>query len=343
LADLLLDSLCQEKELKNDIMEKEYPLVSVIIPVYNAYNSIAKTLQSVINQTYTNLEIVVVNDGSTDDSLDIIRKYAAEDPRIIVFNKQNEGLVQARKSGIDIATGKYIQYLDSDDIMHEDAITRLVNKAEETQADMVVAPFMFCYDGESYKSTFFDFVELSGVEFLKNILLKKAYWCVWSKFHLRSLYQNEIERPDISFGEDVVLSTQLLLYLQKVVSVDYIIIDYNFTNTSMSHPATFDDKKYGDFVNYTIWIENYIDKKGLREEMEEALAHFHLENAFRRIYWKRFADIRKDMKRLVNEIESYPCLINNLSKRERKIVNAYRVSGFWGDLKLRYYNMRHKL
>ena len=84
-------------------------------------------------------------------------------------------------------------------------------------------------------------------------------------------------------------------------------------------------------------------KKGLREEMKEALAHFHLENAFRRIYWKRFADIRKEMKRLVNEMESYPCLINNLSKRERKILNAYRVSGFWGDLKLRYYNMRHKL
>ena len=171
MVDLLLDSLCQEKELKNDMMEKESPLVSVIIPVYNAHNSIAKTLQSVINQTYTNLEIVVVNDGSTDESLDIIKTYAVEDPRIVVFDKQNEGLVQARKSGIDIATGKYIQYLDSDDIMHEDAITRLVNKAEETQADMVVAPFMFCYDGESHKSTFFNFVELSGVEFLKNILL----------------------------------------------------------------------------------------------------------------------------------------------------------------------------
>ena len=129
MVDLLLDSLCQEKELKNDMMEKESPLVSVIIPVYNAHNSIAKTLQSVINQTYTNLEIVVVNDGSTDESLDIIKTYAVEDPRIVVFDKQNEGLVQARKSGIDIATGKYIQYLDSDDIMHEDAITRLVNKA----------------------------------------------------------------------------------------------------------------------------------------------------------------------------------------------------------------------
>lgn len=139
MVDLLLDSLCQEKELKNDMMEKESPLVSVIIPVYNAHNSIAKTLQSVINQTYTNLEIVVVNDGSTDESLDIIKTYAVEDPRIVVFDKQNEGLVQARKSGIDIATGKYIQYLDSDDIMHEDAITRLVNKAEETQADMAVA------------------------------------------------------------------------------------------------------------------------------------------------------------------------------------------------------------
>ena len=82
MVDLLLDSLCQEKELKNDMMEKESPLVSVIIPVYNAHNSIAKTLQSVINQTYTNLEIVVVNDGSTDESLDIIKTYAVEDPRI---------------------------------------------------------------------------------------------------------------------------------------------------------------------------------------------------------------------------------------------------------------------
>ena len=111
-------------------------------------------MQSVINQTYTNLEIVVVNDGSTDESLDIIKTYAVEDPRIVVFDKQNEGLVQARKSGIDIATGKYIQYLDSDDIMHEDAITRLVNKAEETQADMVVAPLCFAMMESLIKSTF---------------------------------------------------------------------------------------------------------------------------------------------------------------------------------------------
>lgn len=324
-------------------MENTYPLVSVIIPVYNAQGTIDKALQSVINQTYHCLQIIVVNDGSTDDSLNIIKKYLAKDSRIVLIDKQNEGLVQARKSAIDIAEGKYIQYLDSDDMLYIDAITILVDKAEKTQADIVAAPFMFCCDGESHRSVSFEFDELSGVDFLKNILLKKAYWSVWSKFHLRSLYQHEIERPNISLGEDVVLSTQLLLYSEKIVSIDYVIINYNFTDASMSHPVNFDDNKFRDFLNYTMWIENYISKKGLKEEMKEAIAYFHLENVFRRIYWKRFAGIKNEMKRVVEDLKSYPCLLDHLSKRERKIVNAYRILGSWGYLRLRYYDMCHKL
>lgn len=192
-------------------LERCQPLVSVVIPVYNAEKTLSSCLESVMNQTYANLEIIVVNDGSTDNSRTIIEDYAIEDSRIVVFEKENAGLVQARKSGIDIASGKYIQYLDSDDTLHEDAVSLLVDKAEKTQADIVVAPFVFCNDGKVQKSTFSAFVELSGRDYLKKILFEKAYWCVWSKFHLRSLYQNEIERPEISLGEDAVLSTQLLM------------------------------------------------------------------------------------------------------------------------------------
>lgn len=129
-------------------LERCQPLVSVVIPVYNAEKTLSSCLESVMNQTYANLEIIVVNDGSTDNSRTIIEDYAIEDSRIVVFEKENAGLVQARKSGIDIASGKYIQYLDSDDTLHEDAVSLLVDKAEKTQADIVVAPFVFCNDGK---------------------------------------------------------------------------------------------------------------------------------------------------------------------------------------------------
>lgn len=325
-------------------MGKEYPLVSVIIPVYNALDSIDKTLTSVINQTYAHLEIIVVNDGSTDDSLGIIKKYATEDSRIVIFDKQNKGLVQARKSGIDIATGKYIQYLDSDDVLYEDAITLLVNKAEDTQSDIVVAPFLFCYDdGEVRESVSFDFSELSGTEYLKKVFKREAYWCVWSKFHLRSLYQNEIERLGISLGEDVVLSTQLLIYSQRVTSIDSIIVNYNFTSTSMSHPATFDDDKYRDFVMYVAWVDNFITKKGLKDEFRECLASFHLENSFRRIYWKRFVGIGAEMRILMKELESFPELTDSLTRRERRILKSYRASNIIGRLRLMYYNWCGKI
>lgn len=325
-------------------MEEKCPLVSVIIPVYNAQNTIDNTLLSVINQTYTNLEIIIVNDGSTDTSLDIIKKYMLNDSRIVLFDKQNEGLVQARKSGIDVATGKYIQYLDSDDTLHKDAIALLIDKAEKTHADIVVAPFLFCNDnGNSEKSMFLDFTELSGVEYLKNIFKRKAYWCVWSKFHLRSLYQNKIERLDISFGEDVILSTQLLLYAQKVVSIDYVIIDYNFTSVSMSHPATFDNKKYGDFVTYVEWLDNFLTSKGLKKEFQECFAFLSLENTFRRIYWKRFADVDREMRKHLTDWAAFPELVNTLTKRERKILNSYKKSILIGHLRLLYYDWRGKI
>lgn len=324
-------------------LERCQPLVSVIIPVYNAEKTLHSCLESVLMQSYTNLEIIVINDGSTDASGIIIEKYAKEDSRVVALEKENAGLVQARKSGIDIASGKYIQYLDSDDTLHKDAVSLLVDKAEDAQADMVVAPFVFCCDGKVQKSTFSNFVELSGRDYLKKILFEEAYWCVWSKFHLRSLYQHEIERPEISLGEDAVLSTQLLMRSRKVTSIDYIIIDYNFTPSSMSHPSNFDDKKYKEFVEYTEWVEKYILKQSVENEFQESLAFFHIRNTFRRIHWKRLRDANKEMKRVLVDLKYFPLFMNYLTRRERKIVKIYQTSFILGYLKLQYYNWRKKI
>lgn len=321
-----------------------FPLVSIIIPAYNSEITLDDCIQSALNQSYDNIEVIVVDDGSSDCTKTIAESYLAMDSRIVLVKKeQNEGLVLARKSGIDIARGKYIQYLDADDTLCEGAIDTLVSKAEESNADIVVAPFFFCIDGKQEKSLFLDFDELSGIEYLKAILMWKAYWSVWSKFHLRSLYQQYIDRPNISFGEDVILSTQLLLYSKKVVTIDKEIVNYNFTPSSMSHPEKFDDSKYKDFEGYVEWINNYLAKAGLIEEMQKELAFFHIKTTQMRLSWRKIADADRCMPKIIVDIKLFPDLLDILTKRERKIVSIYKVSHWLGYLNLKRYSWQGKL
>ena len=112
-------------------------LISIIIPVYNISQYIGKCLISCINQTYRNIEIIVVDDGSTDSSSLIINDYAKIDDRIIVKRKINEGLYWARKSGLEIANGEYIFFLDGDDYLAEDAISILYNYMLSYRVDIV--------------------------------------------------------------------------------------------------------------------------------------------------------------------------------------------------------------
>lgn len=114
--------------------------VSIIIPVYNVEKYLSQCLDSVINQTYKDIEIICVDDGSTDNSLKILKEYAQKDSRICIICKQNEGLgaASARNMGLDMAKGKYVSILDSDDFFERDMIEKAVSRAENTDADIVV-------------------------------------------------------------------------------------------------------------------------------------------------------------------------------------------------------------
>lgn len=317
------------------------PLVSVVIPAYNSEKTLDTCIKSVTTQSYSNLEIIVVNDGSSDDSKSIIEGYVIRDPRIVLIDKSaNEGLVQARYAGVEVASGKYIQYLDSDDILREGAIEHLVKKAEETNADIVVAPFFYCGDGTLQKSLFFIFDELSGIDYLRNVMMWKAHWCVWSKFHLRSLYQNPIERPDISLGEDVILSTQLLFYARKVVPIYQEVVDYNFTSSSMSHSDNFDDVKYEDFKGYVKWFNDFMRTKRLVDVLKKEIAFFHLKAVQTQFGWRKIEDVDKEMRNLIANIKLYPEFSKALTRRERRLVALYRFSHWLGYQKLKSYRRK---
>ena len=128
------------------------PLVSVIVPVYNVEKTLARCLESICGQSYQNLEIIVVNDGSPDGSLAICEQFRAKDPRVVVISKENEGLSLARNAGMRAAHGKYLQFVDSDDYIEPTFTARMVEAAEKNYADLVIAPYWMVIPLASSKS-----------------------------------------------------------------------------------------------------------------------------------------------------------------------------------------------
>ena len=128
------------------------PLVSIIVPVYNAQNSLARCLESICAQTWKNIEIIVLNDGSKDDSLAICNQFREKDPRIIVVDKENEGAANTRNCGLLLTQGKYIQFVDSDDKLEPYFTEILVRAAEEQNADLIITPYWMVIPYNSTKA-----------------------------------------------------------------------------------------------------------------------------------------------------------------------------------------------
>lgn len=108
------------------------PLVSIILPVYNAQNHLARCVGSICAQTYSNIEIIILNDGSKDQSLPVCEEFRAKDPRIVLVDKENSGVADTRNLGLKLAGGKYVQFVDSDDYLDPDFTAALVAAAEST-------------------------------------------------------------------------------------------------------------------------------------------------------------------------------------------------------------------
>ena len=117
------------------------PTVSVIIPVYNAQEGIKQCLDSLLNQSFTDFEIILLNDGSTDNSLEVIKKYAAVNDFIRVIDKENEGVAKTRNKGIQLANGKYIVFIDNYDFIDSDYLERFYNAIDQEQLDIVLGGY----------------------------------------------------------------------------------------------------------------------------------------------------------------------------------------------------------
>lgn len=220
-------------------------LISVIVPIYNSAPYLCKCLDSILTQTYQNIEVILVDDGSSDDCPAICDEYAGSDQRIIVLHKQNEGLVRARKDGIRLAHGEFVAFVDSDDWIVADMLESLEMLAEQNRADVVMSAVMVATeDSYTYKQNGVGADVYSGdkLQQLKNKLLGgEDYFSfsvlpyLWNKLWRRTLLLENLLQADesVTVGEDVVIGFPAILQAETVVVTEKAYYYYRQNNASM--------------------------------------------------------------------------------------------------------------
>lgn len=219
--------------------------ISVIIPVYNAENYLKRCLDSVINQTYKNLEIILIDDGSTDNSGEICDEYAKTDNRIKVIHKENGGVSQARNEGLRVATGEYIGFLDSDDFILHNMYENLIKQLELNDADISICGFAKEIEKGKFEPYFkydTDCV-FDRDEALKNLLQNKYYSCSCSdKLLKRSLLDNIFFDENITHYEDLLFLWQVIKKAKTVAFTSNVYYYYT-TNVGSATQSKFSLKK----------------------------------------------------------------------------------------------------
>lgn len=257
--------------------------VSIIIAAYNIEEYIERCIQSCINQTYDNIEVIIVNDGSTDSTLKIISKYN-RNTKVIVINKKNQGLIEARKSGYKIATGKYVLFIDGDDWLDIDAIKELYKRAKDTDSDIVWYKYFFAYEDGTYKKRNiekkFDIIE--GEEFLKRVLIEEVLPSIWSKFIRKDFIDsNNIEFPsNISFNEDLALSVSMGTFKPRVAFLDKRLYYYFQRNSSITKTIS---PKLLEISVATKFMKNRLEEKNLLDKYKNEFEYCaYLQNLYHR-------------------------------------------------------------
>lgn len=317
--------------------------VSVVIPVYNVGKQLETCLQSVIGQTFPDIEIIVVNDGSTDNSPEIIARFARHDSRIVVIDKPNEGVAWARQCGVNAAHGEYIQYLDGDDYLEPDAIERLYRKATDEQADMVVLPFWIEYESRRKASNptpgTYD-----SISFFYSLAFCRNYWAVWSFLHRRSLYTQVHVEKGLSYGEDAYLAAQLTCFAHKIVVLEsYPLLHYVIRNDSATL-SRFSEKKARDIERYPQLQRQFYQDKPTYRQVEKALANVELGAIVLLLSKRWFSEARRLALRAMAIEKQFPGLLQQRPARHyRKLLKAYAHSERLGKLMARYYLLTRKI
>lgn len=244
--------------------------LSIVIPVYNAEKYIEDTIKSILDQTYKNWELILVNDGSKDESQYICEKLALKDKRIKLISKENSGVSDSRNTGIKAAQGKYIGFVDSDDLIEKDMFEKMILNFYESE--IIICGYKIrTIKGKIIKDSFRK-PSLKGIFFLKeieNIFMEEGqlFNSVWNKFYLTEIIKkNKIFfKTDLKTGEDLVFNLNYLSCIRKVSFLDEnLYIYFKRENESITH--SYIENAFERLKIIYKELENFVKKAKFSEE-----------------------------------------------------------------------------
>lgn len=292
--------------------------ISIIVPVYNTEIYIERCLESIICQNFKDIEIIIINDASTDNSLEKIKKFLLKDKRIKLINKEkNEGLSSARNSGIKISKGEYILHIDSDDWIEQNYLQTMYESAIREEADIVISDFFIDFDNGK-KIYFRDQIENNKIKCIENIFLNKSFPSVWNKLIKRSLYiENNIWHPeDISLGEDLAVIPKILYFSKKISIINKAYLHYIKNYNSITN-SKYNLSKIKQINKAILINESFFYKKKIKYLKELRVNHlliclFQIDKEDRnRKYLKKVDELLK----LIKEVD-----LKNIYSIKRKII-----------------------
>lgn len=293
--------------------------VSIIVPVYNVYPYLDKCLDSLVNQTLGDIEIIVVNDGTKDQSQEIIDRYAKKDKRIVALKKKNGGLSDARNYGLKYAKGEYISFIDSDDYVDVTMIEKMYQKAKSENFDLVECDCYWEYP---------DKLVLDQSRILDNYFVDIRVMA-WNKLYKRRL----LEKTGILFPkglqyEDISFCYQLLPYVKKIGYVDEALYYYIQRDTSIANTANSKVRQVYDNIQLVL---RFYREKGFYKKYEKELEYVTMKLILGRNFYRICALKDRKLRKQYLE-EGYHMLEENFPNWKE---NHYLQSR--NDIHHRYY------
>lgn len=307
------------------------PKVSIIMPIYNGEKVLKKSIDSILNQEYKDIELICINDGSKDKTLDIINDYVRKDKRVVVVDKENSGVSDSRNMGLDIASGEYIQFVDCDDYITRDSTKIFVREIEKNNADMVISKFYrVVEDILSIKGDIDNNKIMDKQEFADHMSKNPAdyyYGVLWNKFFKRSIINKYNLRFDkaLNWCEDFIFNLEYIIHIDKIVSI--LLPTYYYVRNEGSLVVT--NLKPQNIVRMKLSVIEYYEDFYKKIYSDEDIK-------------KRKITINKFLFDYSKDEFTFP-LLPGTKKVGEEDVKVYKHSDSRGNLFLNYYYMNKLL
>lgn len=313
--------------------------ISIIIPVYNSEKYLNRCVDSVIGSTYQNLEILLVDDGSSDLSGKICDEYAKKDPRIRVFHTQNRGAAMAKNLGLDNATGDYVGFVDSDDYIENDMYETLYNSLTENSADISVCGHYKISGEKCSEINAGGKTEVFTKEqaIYETVYLRKMYNYLCDKLFKKSVIA-DIRIPDLKIGEDRVFLFNALIRSDKIVSCGKVGYYYTDNPDSLTKSNISVEKMYDGFYKSFLYRREYI-KNNVPEAYAEndrliytnavniintIIRTNEYKNKYKEIYNELVCEIRKNKKEILsNPLIGKPVKLHTAAVSVNKVLQRF--------------------